>query len=259
MKYSEENTIGIVGGMGPHSGSALFNHILEYTKAERDQDHHSIILMSYPSWINDRSEFLDGKNPINPAYAVAEVIDNLERAGSKVVGMACNTVYAPEIYNVILKELSINNSKVKLLHMPYEVCVSIKKEHPFIRKVGLLATNGSYKSGVYETILKNLGLEVITPSYDFQNDIVHRMIYDPKFGIKASPNHIKPELELLWKKTLNFFRKEGTQALILGCTEFSLLFNQKPEDGFEIIDSLKIFSKALIKEAKRPNHIAISA
>lgn len=259
MKYHENNTIGIVGGMGPHSGSALFNNILDFSQAECDQDHLPIILMSYPSWINDRSAFLNGDNVVNPAYAVVDVINKLEQAGCKVVGMACNTVYAPAIYNVILKQLSINNNKVKLLHMPYEVCVNIKKEHPFIRRVGLLVTNGSYKSQVYETILKNLGLDVIKPDEDFQNNVIHRMIYDPKFGIKAFPNQVKPELEILRRKALDFFRKKGTQALVLGCTEFSLLFDKKPEDDFVILDSLKIFSKALIKEALKHNNMAISA
>src|SRR6187402_3337971 len=98
--------IGIVGGMGPQAGAALFNDILRQTNAMTDQQHLSTILMSFPGDIADRTAFLEGEPVVNPAFVIAQVIKKLENAGAEIIGMACNTSHAPEIYDVVTEQLS---------------------------------------------------------------------------------------------------------------------------------------------------------
>ena len=59
--------IGIVGGVGPYAGLDLQQKILEQTKATADQDHLGIISWSEPGIIPDRTAFLLGETPLNPA------------------------------------------------------------------------------------------------------------------------------------------------------------------------------------------------
>src|SRR5580692_3474987 len=120
MTLHEDNVIGIVGGMGPLAGSALFNSITRQTRASEDQQHLSVILMSFPKHIRDRSDYLTTTSGRNPAYAIVEVISRLERSGGKVIGIACNTSHAPAIYNIILQEIERMNSRVRLVNMPLE-------------------------------------------------------------------------------------------------------------------------------------------
>ena len=105
MKQHADHIIGIVGGMGPEAGIALSSSILRHTRAATDQQHFSTMLMSLPRYIGDRSAFLAGKIPQNPAYNIAKIIGMMEKAGATVFGMACNTAHAPTIFDVILAEL----------------------------------------------------------------------------------------------------------------------------------------------------------
>src|SRR5687768_16054741 len=176
MKLAKENVIGIVGGMGPQSGLALFNSILCHTNATMDQQHLSVILMSFPRYIVDRTSFLEGTLGINPAFNIVKIIRKLENAGARVIGIPCNTSHSPEIFDIILKALDKMNSKAKLVNMPFETCKFIKDNYAHVRRIGLMATNGTYKSKIYEDLLNSWGYDTIIPDFKFQNDVIHRMI-----------------------------------------------------------------------------------
>ena len=245
----KEIVIGVVGGMGPQAGIALLNSILCHTDAMTDQQHLSTISMSFPSHIVDRTAFLEGKEGCNPAYAIARIVRKLEKAGASVAGIACNTSHAPEIYNVILAELERSGSHVKLLNMPLETCACIRKNYPHVRRVGVMTTNGTYKSGVYRKLLTGWGYDVIIPDAKFQDGVIHKMVYDPEFGLKANPTGIAPEVKALADTALDFFRRERVDAIILGCTELSLLLPGEIAEDLLIIDSTESLAKALIREA----------
>lgn len=248
MDVANDNVIGIVGGMGPEAGMALFNSILTHTRATTDQEHLSVLLMSFPRHITDRTSFLQGVEEINPAYNVSDMICRLECAGARVVGLACNTVHVPEIFDVIAEELRKKNSQVRLLNMPAETCRYIRRHHAQVHRVGLMTTNGTYRSALYENLLLDFGLHAIVPDAVFQNDVVHRMIYDKRVGIKANPGRITPEVKLLAAEAIEFFRQHQAEAIILGCTELSLLKQEMSRD-FVIIDSTEALALALIREA----------
>jgi aspartate racemase len=249
MNFDNENLIGIVGGMGPHAGLTLFNSILCHTKASVDQQHLSTILMSFPGYITDRTAFLEGQSVANPAYNIAGVIRKLENAGAAVIGIACNTSYAPPIYNVITEELFNMKSKVKLVNMPMETCQCIRNDYPQVNRVGVLTTNGTYNAGIYKQLLTGIGYEVIIPDPIFQNDIIHKMIYDKKNGIKANAGNITREVRSLLKKAISFFESRRTEAIILGCTDLSVLLTDRIMSDMAVIDSTESLAKALIREA----------
>ena len=248
MSYTE-SIIGIVGGMGPQAGTALLDSITVQTNAQKDQQHLSTILMSFPGCIVDRTAFLEREEAVNPAYSIANVITKLEQAGATIVGMACNTSHVPEIYDVVVEELRQRNSAVRLLHMPSETCYHIKCQFGPARRVGLMATNGTYRSRLYEEQLKQLGYEVIVPDAQFQNDVIHRMIYDPKFGIKARVKGIAPPAKHLLDKALAFYQDKKTDVLILGCTELSLILAEREVSDMAVVDSTEVLARALIQAA----------
>jgi aspartate racemase len=249
MNTGYDRVIGIVGGMGPEAGVALFNYIISHTQGRTDQEHLSVVLMSFPKHIVDRTLFLEGIVDINPAYGIVQVIKKLEQAGAGVIGIACNTSHAPAIFNVILEELQKTNSRVKLLNMPFETCRFIGRHYPQIHRIGVMATNGTYKSQVYEILLQEQGYEVIVPDFGFQNEVIHKMIYDPGFGIKSNPGRITGEVSLLMKEALCYFKKKGAEAIILGCTELSFTLKEKVVHDMIVIDATEILALSLISEA----------
>jgi aspartate racemase len=250
----EKRVIGIVGGMGPQAGLALFDSVIRCTNAVTDQQHIPVIMISFPGKIADRTMFLEGAGVVNPAFSIAAVIRQLETAGAEVVGIACNTAYSPRIYNVILSELDKVGSGVKLAHMPSETCRFIRETYPSVRRIGIMSTNGTYRSRIYEDTLKEQGYDVIVPDAEFQENVIHRMIYDPDFGIKANPDRISDEVQLLKEQALDYFRMRNAQALLLGCTELSLLEKELKCQDLIVIDSCEGLARGLIREATLIRH-----
>jgi aspartate racemase len=236
--------------MGPLAGNALFNSITRQTKALNDQQHLSVILMSFPGDITDRTAFLEGESNDNPAFKIAEIIKKLEVAGAGIVGMACNTAHAPEIFSVLLNELNKINCRIRLLNMPMETCSFIKKMFPSGARIGLMTTNGTYRTGIYKNLLQQASYEVIVPDFQFQNEIIHKMIYDEDFGLKSVSAHIHPRINGLVKKALCFFKKNRADAVIIGCTELSMVLQAPVADGMQMIDSTEVLACALIREAQ---------
>ncbi|HEY9261653.1 aspartate/glutamate racemase family protein [Chitinophaga sp.] len=252
MRSPQSRIIGIVGGMGPRAGLALYENILLHTPAVIDQEHLSVVLMTFPGNIEDRTLFLEGKVSNSPAYGIVEVIRKLVKSGASLIGIACNTSHAPAIFDVITAEVSKMKNPPILLNMPEEVCKSIRKNHPGISRIGLMTTNGTYSSGLYRHILEAMGYEVIVPDYAFQDQVIHRMVYDPEIGIKANPVHIPQKIEVLCQEAISYFRERNAEAIVLGCTEFSLLLKEPEMDGIQLIDSTKCLAMALIKGAVAP-------
>jgi aspartate racemase len=249
MDTEYDNVIGIVGGMGPQAGNALFNRITCNTPATSDQEHLPVILASFPSEITDRTLYLDGLVRENPAHAINLVIERLEQAGAAIIGIACNTSHAPAIFDVIREGLLARSSTVQLLHMPNETCQYIRQHMPMVSRVGLMTTNGTYRSRLYKNILESMGYEVVVPDPEFQNDVIHRMVYDPEWGIKANPAEIRQEVKMLLERALDFFSGANTEAIILGCTEFSLLFKKTMARGMPLVDATDCLAKALVRIA----------
>ena len=252
MNSKNNNIIGLVGGMGPESGIEICRDILTFTNSSIDQDHLPVILMTYPN-IEDRTAYIEGRINVNPALKIVEIIKSLEKIGANIVGIACNTSYARKIYDVIKFELRNLGISVNLVNMPYETCLFIKEEKPHIKRVGIMVTNGTYKSKVYDNELISLGLELVKPDWEFQNNIIHKMIYDNKIGIKSNPGIVTEEVQKMLNETITYFEKEQAEAIIIGCTEFSLVLKNKQIKGITIIDSSKILAKSLVREANSEN------
>jgi aspartate racemase len=241
--------IGIVGGMGPQAGNAVCSRITALSTATCDQDHLPVIMVSFPHEIADRSQYLNGFEKENPGYAIARIIATLETAGATLIGIACNTAHAPAIFDVIQMELHARHSRVNLLHMPGETCRFLREQYPGLKRVGVLATNGTSQSGLYSAMLEEQGFIVVSPPAAFQDQVIHRMIYDPVWGIKACPDHISTEVRRLQQDILHFFSAAGTEALILGCTELSLVFDEQQASPMHLIDATDCLARALINLA----------
>ena len=239
------NIIGIVGGVGPYAGLDLTLKIFDQTLAASDQEHLPVALLSLPQNILDRTRYLMGEADINPAYAVADIIEKLESIGAHVIGIPCNTMHAPGIFNMIMQQLEERGSKVKVIHMIDEVVKFIGNHHPDMQKVGILSTTGTWKSGIYSRSLRNRGYKPIIPDSCMQEQI-HRAVYDPHHGIKAQSNPVSIQSKNTLVKGLRSLKKKGAQGIILGCTEISFALNYDKLDDIPLFDATKILARSLI-------------
>ena len=115
--------------------------------------------------------------------------------------------------------------------MPKEVYLHTKKNCKKNSKIGLLATEGTLKTGVYNKFFdKNFTL--ISPKKSLQTKSVNKAIKCVKMGrIKDAEKKIKP--------AINYLIKMKCKKIILGCTELPIaIFAFK---SFKKIKKSKIF------------------
>lgn len=239
-----EKMIGVVAGVGPFAGADLCNKILAQTAAHKDQDHLTVLSLSGPSEILDRTEYLLGAVQENPGYAMARQLRTLAQAGAQVAGIPCNTAHAPEIFSVIEAG---KPSNLQLLHMITETGRFLQEERPFLRRIGVLSTTGTYLTRIYPNILEPLGFDVLMPDRDFQEDVVHTAVYDPHLGIKACGPTPQARNQLI--QAIQALQRRGAEGIILGCTEMPLAIPEKELSGLLLIDPTLVLARALIREA----------
>jgi aspartate racemase len=241
--------IGIVGGVGPYAGLDLMKKVFDNTLAHCDQDHVDALLFSHSSKIVDRTEYLEGREKDNPAEALSEVLIRLDQAGAIVAGIPCNTAHAAPIFDLILDRLQARGARISLLHMVRETVIFIRAHAGDIGRVGVLSTTGTYHSGVYREALLAEGFEVILPTPEMQDELIHPAIYHRKYGIKTQSTPVDPRAIENLQKGVDYLRHEGAQALIMGCTEIPLVKGELEMDSIRTVDPTEILARALINFA----------
>jgi len=241
--------IGVIGGVGPYAGLDFVKKIFSNTKAVRDQDHLNCMLISCPSIIPDRTEFLfQGENGTqkNPAFGMYECARLLYAASVRCAVVVCNTAHSHSIFSLFCEMVKKNLPGLEIVNILETCSAHIKETKPNITCLGLLATKGTHKSRVYhEYFREEDGFVLLEPEITGQEK-VHDVIYSQTYGIKASTEEIKPKARDLLSYEIYRLIERGAQAVILGCTELPLAVN--PQDySAPVIDPGLIAARSLIR------------
>jgi len=235
--------IGVVGGMGTYASIDLLKKIADNTPAGKDQEHLPVTMISKPEEILDRTQYLFGEVMENPGYAISDIVKSLGEAGCELIGLPCNTAHVPEIIGIIEDKLP---EGMQIVNMIEEVGKYISNNYPGLKKVGILATNGTYSAKVYDHYLKHYDLSTVYPDKDVQFKKVHPSIYDPVYGIKARSNPVSEKAVADLLMVSMQLVEKGAEVLVLGCTEIPLAITEKSVYGINIIDPNDVLAKALV-------------
>ncbi|MCK5516359.1 MAG: amino acid racemase [Desulfobulbaceae bacterium] len=225
-------TIGVLGGMGPMATANLMQAIVENTRAECDQQHPPVIIDSNTR-IPDRTAFLLGNTAEDPRPELLATAGRLKNSGVACIIMPCNTAHA--FYDEIVEEAGI-----PVLHMIEETAKWITENFPEQKRIGVLATQGTYHANVYRDSLWKFGLTQVVPDQHGQ-DQVTKVIYD---GIKAG--NYSYDFSRYEKTIVELKRKNNVEVMILGCTELSVAQKYHPIEGI-FADPLQIIARSAIK------------
>lgn len=244
----KKDVIGIVGGMGPAAGLDLAHKIIDQTRARTDHDHLPVALLSYPERIVDRSTFLFGQTDVNPAYAIAEIAQQLEAVGAVVAAMPCNTAHAPAIFDTVVEELARTGHRIRLMHMIEETVRFMQQRMRHVQRVGTLSTLAVYELGLHRRPLEAAGFDVVVPDDDVKRDVVNRTIFDPTFGLKAQSHPVTPRARKNLLAAIEHLCDKGADAVVLGCTELPLAPLVEGRPDVLLVDPTEILARALIRE-----------
>ena len=221
-------TLGILGGLGPMSGVYFCEMIVSHTKADCDQEHLNFLLSSR-SDTPDRTSFILKKSQKDPTPVMIEEAQRLVDAGAGVIAIPCNTAHY--FYDRISARVSV--PIINIIDQTVSFCAG-----QGFGRVGVLATEGTVASGAYENAFKSAGIEYITCAPKEQS-VVNSIIYD-KIKKNLSPD--REDFDIAAKSLLD----RGCEALILGCTELSLL-KKSFALGEVFIDSLEVLAASAIR------------
>lgn len=218
------NLLGILGGLGPMSTVYFCELLTAHTKALCDADHIDMLISSRAT-TPDRTAFILGKSKNDPLPIMIEEAHRLQNAGASLLVIPCNTAhyfYDGLQQSCALPIMNIIEETVTFLHQKG------------IRKIGLLATDGTVQSGSYENVSKKYQMECITPDTTDQAEIMS-IIYD---SIKQNKPVDRQKFLQIAKKLSDL----GCERLVLGCTELSLLNKETSLDPDLFVDSLDVLA-----------------
>ncbi len=226
-----KKSIGIIGGMGPAATVDLFKKIVENTAANSDAGHVRVYMDCQPT-IPDRTKAIL-ENGESPVPYLAQSAKKLASIGANFLIMPCNTSH------YFYEELCAL-SPVPVMNMIRQTATFLHAQG--VRKVGLLATDGTVKAGVYQKELEALGIEAVCPSAEGQREVM-RLIYD---GVKADAPHFPAEKV---REVVADLFDQGAQVLVLGCSELPLGFERYGIPLENTVDAVEVLARAAITEA----------
>ena len=230
--------IGILGGMGTQAGLDFCNKLAVLNRGKIDQEYPLFLLYNKsnipgrPESIGSQTKKLSNKstNKISREKynkvlkSLFKGCKLLEKNKCKFIVIPCNTAHY--WFDDLQKKINI-----PIINMPKEVFKFTKKKCRKNSKVGLLATEGTLKTGVYKKFFEK-DFQLIEPSQKIQKFSVNKAIKLVKMGkVKAAAKAIKPAIDSLIKMKC--------KKIILGCTELPIaIFAFK---SFKNVKSSKIF------------------
>ena len=197
----KKKTIGIIGGMGPLATADLFQKIILHTRASCDQEHLRVLIDSNTN-IPDRTAALlhGGADPVPELAASAR---GLAAQGAEILIMPCNTAH--NFYGAVQDAVS-----VPVLHMIRLTAQALAERG--VKTAGLLATDGTVRTGIYQRTFAGTGVELLTPEGEGQRAVMD-LIYQ---GVKAGRRDYDASAA---RKAMEDLMERGAETLILGCTE----------------------------------------
>lgn len=223
-----EQRLGILGGMGPQATQDFYQRILDRTDAECDQEHLPTFILSDTQMPDRTAAILGGDAEACYRRLLADT-KTLEVCGCTVIAIPCNTSHY--FVDALQRELA-----VPILHMVRETA-RVAAERG-CRRVGVLATDGTIKTGVYQDELEALGLEVVGLAPEMQR-VVMSIIYDE---IKRGEKGSREKFAAVDKAV----RAAGCDGAILGCTELSVYRTYHALPAF-YVDAMDVLAERCIR------------
>ena len=230
--------IGILGGMGTQAGLDFCNKLAIQYRGKIDQDYPLFYLYNKSNIpgrpesigkttgvLSDKSKNISSKRKYEKVLnSLVDGCKKLEKSKCKFIVIPCNTAH--HWYQDLQKRI-----KIPIINMPKEVFNHTKKNCKKNSKIGLLATEGTLKTKVYDKIFNN-DYKLFFPNEKLQKKCVNKAIKYVKMGkVKQASKVIQP--------AINFLIKNKCKRIILGCTELPIaIFAFK---SIETVKSSKIF------------------
>jgi aspartate racemase len=217
-------TIGLIGGMSWESTVPYYRQINEAVK-ERLGGLHSAKVVLYSVDFHEIERLQHSGDWQAAGALLADAARALEVAGADFLVLCTNTMH--KVADAIAAAV-----RIPLFHIADPTAAEIRKAG--LSTVGLLGTRFTMEQAFYKDRLRERhGLHVRVPDQP-DREIIHRVIYE-----ELCLGNIVDESRSEYRRVMAGLVEQGAEAIILGCTEISLLVGQQ-DSTVPLFDTTRI-------------------
>ncbi|MDD2870890.1 MAG: amino acid racemase [Candidatus Gracilibacteria bacterium] len=213
----KKQIIGVLGGMGPYASLRCYELILneskKYSNGIKNNDFPHIFIDNIP--VKELTNSLESIN--ETILTVKNEYERLKNSGINIFIMSCNTMHL--YYDKIFLDNNLCN-----LSLIDELAYKLVNDG--YKKVGILGSINTIKSGLYSKTLIKHGIKSIVIENDFILEKINNIILKIIGGDFILCDFDKD----LLIHCLELFRKKGATGIVLGCTELPIAFNNIKTD-----------------------------
>lgn len=223
-------TIGLIGGMSWESSAEYYRMINRASKARHGGHHNAKSVMVTVDFAE--IEALQRAQDWDALGArMADAARQLQAAGADVVVLTTNTMH--RVADAIERALTL-----PFLHIADPTGAALRAAG--VERVALLGTRYTMELPFYAARLaERFGIEVLTPDAEDRNT-VHRVIYE-----ELCHGLIEPASRAAYAAIIGRLAARGAQAVILGCTEITLLIGER-DSPLPVFDTTALHAQAAV-------------
>ncbi|MGE8022610.1 aspartate/glutamate racemase family protein [Peribacillus frigoritolerans] len=223
-------TIGLIGGMSWESSLEYYRIINEEVKAKLGGLHSAKCIL-YSMDFEEIERCQAEGDWESSGKLLGDAALSLEKAGAEMILICTNTMH--KVIGYIEEKVSL-----PILHIADSTAKQIRKSK--ISTVGLLGTKYTMEQDFYKTRIETNGIKVLIPSEE-DRKVINKVIYE-----ELCLGEIQQSSRDYYKKVIKGLVDDGSEGIILGCTEIGLLV--KPEDS-----KVPLFDTAVIHAIESVN------
>lgn len=232
MNHIKKQKLGIIGGLGPAASAFFYNRITEHTEASCDQEHLDIVLLSH-STLPDRTKAIESGNDQELLQLLEKDLKILEDLGVAHIAIPCNTSH-------YYYEQMQSYTNVPIINMIHETVKYAIHNYKNVHKIGIMATDGTIKTGLYHKECEAFGILPYHPSLERQQDVMSLIYDDIKSGKHADTRK--------FERVMREFKDNGCDVVLLACTELSVYAQTHDVPKF-CLDAMDVLTRLSIERS----------
>lgn len=226
--------IGLIGGLSPESTVHYYQIICrEYNRRFGGLNFPSLTLESLN--LADLVKLFEKNDWDGVAHILMDALGRLRKAGADFAAILANTPH--NAYDRI--RLS---TPLPIVTIMDATTAALKKDGH--QDVALLGTKATMEFGVFQKYFASAGIKTHVPG-EIARQELDRIIWE-----ELSHGIIQPKSREAARMMIEDLEREGAQAVILGCTELSLLIHQD-DTASPLYDTTRIHAEAILEFALR--------
>ncbi len=227
--------IGIIGGLGPEATADYYKEIIaRFNKINGDGSLNYPEIVIYSVNMSKFIGLMNAQHYTEAAEYIALSLSKLKAAGAEFGAISANTPHL--LFNTIQSQSAL--PLISIVESVKEVAVAKS-----FKRAGLIGTKFTMKATFYQEIFKKADIEIVTPNSAEIEIINEKLFREIELGIYKSETK-----EQILSIVNDMIRRDHIDSLILGCTEFPLMFTESHYLGIPFLNTTAIHVDAIVNE-----------